>query len=102
MSIVKIPKIKEGSMFGDAKKKPSVDFDSKRVKDFIEGAPDGIRRRWKLKGKKVVITLTIYPEDLQKVDEIAETLGITRTALINLWIQQNLNKSEFDCSDLSL
>ncbi len=49
-----------------------------------------------------MITLTIYPEDLQKVDEIAETLGITRTALINLWIQQNLNKSEFDCSDLSL
>lgn len=92
MSIEKKPKVKESSMVSEKDEKDEVDFDPKRFKEFIEGSPDERKHRWKLKGKKVVITHTIQPEDLQNIDDLAESLGFTRAALLNFWIRQNLKK----------
>lgn len=94
MSIAKLPKV--ASQFEEQlKPKPetkAVDFNSKEVQDFIESAPDGAKRKYKLKGKKVVITLTMNPDDLDRVNEVASDLGMTRAALLNMWIQQQLKK----------
>lgn len=94
MSIAKLPKV--ASQFEEQLKtkpeKKAVDFNSKEVQDFIESAPDGAKRKYKLKGKKVVITLTMNPDDLDRVNEVAADLGMTRAALLNMWIQQQLKK----------
>lgn len=83
MSIAKLPKV--ASQFEEQLKpkpeKKAVDFNSKEVQDFIESAPDGAKRKYKLKGKKVVITLTMNPDDLDRVNEVAADLGMTRAAL---------------------
>ena len=88
MSIAKLPKV--ASQFEEQLKpkpeKKAVDFNSK------ESAPDGAKRKYKLKGKKVVITLTMNPDDLDRVNEVAADLGMTRAALLNMWIQQQLKK----------
>ena len=58
---------------------------------FISGAPDaspapkGVRR-----GTKQQITLTIAPELLAKVDEMAERMGQSRAALITLAIYRTV------------
>jgi hypothetical protein len=58
---------------------------------FISSAPDaapttkGVRR-----GMKQQITLTITPELLAKVDEMAERMGQSRAALINLAIYRTV------------
>lgn len=94
MSIAKLPKV--ASQFEEQLKpkpeKKAVNFNSKEVQDFIESAPDGAKRKYKLKGKKVVITLTMNPDDLDRVNEVAADLGMTRAALLNMWIQQQLKK----------
>lgn len=96
MSIAKLPKVAaaqfEDQFKANPEKKP-VDFNSREVQNFIESAPDGAKRRYKLKGKKVVITLTMNPDDLDRVNEIAADLGMTRAALLNMWIQQQVKKS---------
>ena len=51
-----------------------------------------LSQSYKLKGKKVVITLTMNPDDLDRVNEVAADLGMTRAALLNMWIQQQLKK----------
>lgn len=62
----------------------------KQMKDFIKGAPDG--RKWKLKGRRVVITHTLLPEDLEKLDEMAEALDMRRATLLNLIIKETLKR----------
>ena len=62
----------------------------KQMKDFIKGAPDG--KKWKLKGKRVVITHTILPEDLEKLDEMAEALDMRRATLLNLIIKETIKR----------
>lgn len=61
----------------------------KTTESFISGAPDarvkGVRR-----GTKQQITLTIAPELLAKVDEMAERMGQSRAALINLAIYRTV------------
>jgi hypothetical protein len=65
----------------------------KSADSFISGAPDasaahqakGVRR-----GTKQQITLTIAPELLAKVDEMAERMGQSRAALINLAIYRTV------------
>ena len=95
MSIAKLPKV--ASQFEEQLKpkpeKKAVDFNSKEVQDFIEIRPrTAAKRKYKLKGKKVVITLTMNPDDLDRVNEVAADLGMTRAALLNMWIQQQLKK----------
>ena len=62
---------------------------------YISAAPDAQSQdkreaRKKLKGNKVQISLTIAPEILRKVDEMAAELGLSRAALINLAIYQGI------------
>lgn len=95
MAIAKFPKVAAAQFEDQFRAKPerkTVDFNSKEVQNFIESAPDGTKRRYKLKGKKVVITLTMNPDDLDRVNEIAADLGMTRAALLNMWIQLQLKK----------
>ena len=54
------------------------------IEDFIAAAPDaqkGIK-----KGRRLQISLTIAPALLDKVDRLAEKLGQSRAALINMAI----------------
>lgn len=78
-------------------RKSSVDIDSKAMRDFLKQAPQGqdkdLSSRWKLKGKKVVITVQIDPEMLEQFDELAESLGQSRPALIRTLIKQALVKT---------
>jgi hypothetical protein len=61
----------------------------KTTESFIDGAPDaqpkGVRR-----GTKQQITLTIAPDLLAKVDEMADRMGQSRAALINLAIYRTV------------
>ncbi len=61
----------------------------KTTESFISGAPDappkGVRR-----GTKQQITLTIAPDLLARVDEMAERMGQSRAALINLAIYRTV------------
>lgn len=59
--------------------------DARRVEAFIGGAPDAARKGV-IRGRKEQITLTIAPELLAKIDEMATRMGQSRAALINLAI----------------
>ena len=70
----------------------------KTPESFISGAPDaasaragGVRR-----GTKQQITLTIAPELLAKVDELAQRMGQSRAALINLAIYRTIEPNLLD------
>jgi hypothetical protein len=52
------------------------------VEAFIGAAPDAARKGV-IRGRKEQITLTIAPELLAKVDELANKMGQSRAALIN-------------------
>lgn len=55
--------------------------------DFIAGAPDsGTATKGVKKGNKQQISLTITPALLTKVDELADKLGQSRAAVINMAI----------------
>ena len=61
--------------------------DSAAADAFISGAPDSAPKvRGVRKGKRQQISLTIKPELLDKVDELAEELGQSRAAIINMAI----------------
>ncbi len=75
------------------KKKPAATpakFDQAAADAFISGAPDSAASAPKLggvkKGNKQQISLTITPGLLLKVDELAEQLGQSRAAVINMAI----------------
>lgn len=55
---------------------------ARQVDAFIGKAPDA-RRKGVVRGRKEQITLTIAPDLLAKVDEIANRMGQSRAALIN-------------------
>lgn len=57
---------------------------------FISDAPDTARAKGVRRGTKQQITLTIAPELLAKVDEMAERMGQSRAALINLAIYRTV------------
>ena len=59
----------------------------KQLTAFIEQAPDGKKTR-KSKGRKVGISHTIAPEDLAALDELAESLGLSRAGVINALIKR--------------
>jgi hypothetical protein len=56
--------------------------DTKAVETFIGAAPDA-KRKGVIRGRKEQITLTIAPDLLAKVDEMATKMGQSRAALIN-------------------
>ena len=61
----------------------------KTTESFISGAPDAHPKGVRL-GTKQQITLTIAPDLLAKVDELAEKMGQSRAALINLAIYRTV------------
>lgn len=58
------------------------------VDAFISGAPDAPRPRGVKKGNRQQISLTIAPALLEKVDALANELGQSRAAVINLAIHR--------------
>ena len=58
----------------------------KTTEAFIAGAPDAASRKGVKRGKKEQITLTIAPDMLEKVDALAERMGQSRAAVINMAI----------------
>lgn len=55
--------------------------------EFISGAPDAeAKPKGVMKGKKQQISLTIAPALLEKIDGLADELGQSRAAVINLAI----------------
>lgn len=77
------------------KKKPAAPpakIDQAAADAFISGAPDSAARAPKVggvkKGNKQQISLTITPGLLAKVDELADQLGQSRAAIINLAIHR--------------
>ncbi len=65
--------------------------DEQLADDFITGAPDSAAPRRVRKGKKVQISLTISEPLLERVDELASSLGQSRAGVINLAIHQALD-----------
>lgn len=55
----------------------------KTADEFVSGAPDFARKGVK-KGKKEQISLTIAPDLLEEVDEMAKRTGQSRASLINI------------------
>lgn len=72
------------------KKKPAASaaaVDQAAADAFISGAPDSAAKvRGVKKGNRQQISLTIKPELLDKVDELATELGQSRAAVINMAI----------------
>ena len=70
---------------------------------FIQGAPDAkteaakaaVYEKGIAKGNKRQITLTISPELLRKVDEVANRTGQARAAIINMAIFNTLEGNIF-------
>lgn len=73
-------------------KKPVPITENTAVDAFISGAPDAIstQPRRVQKGRKVQITLTITEPLLNRVDKMADQLGQSRAAVINLAVVQML------------
>lgn len=93
MAIAKLPEKKKHEDKATSQEQTS--FGSNAI-NFIESAPDGTASRpRKLKGRRVVITHTIKPEDLEKLDRLAESMDMKRAQLINLLIQKALVKEDF-------
>jgi len=59
---------------------------SAAVDAFISGAPDAPKPRGVKKGKRQQISLTITPALLEKIDQMANELGQSRAAVINMAI----------------
>ena len=67
--------------------KPKTPEKESAAADFIAGAPDSSSKtKGVKKGNKQQISLTISPALLAKVDELAEKLGQSRAAVINMAI----------------
>ena len=54
-----------------------------KVEAFVNSAPPGANRAGVLRGRKEQITLTIAPELLGKIEDLARRTGQSRAALIN-------------------
>lgn len=78
-------------------KKPTAPASTAAADAFIAGAPDAAASvadspRRVRKGRKLQITLTIAEPILARVDELAEQIGQSRAAVINLAIAQMLER----------
>jgi len=80
-------------------KKPSATADNKATDAFIDGAPDaaaanrkGTGRGVKV-GKKEQIPVIMSPDLLERLDRVKDRLGMSRSAVITLAVNQFL-KSE--------
>ena len=84
-------------------RKPTTTIAAAAEDAFIQGAPDAkteaapaaVYEKGIAKGNKRQITLTISPELLRKVDEVASRTGQARAAIINMAIFNALEGNIF-------
>lgn len=82
-------------------RKPKVSSEATAEEAFIQGAPDAKNElpetyeKGIAKGHKRQISLTISPELLRKVDEVAHRTGQARAAIINMAIFRALEGNIF-------
>ena len=103
MAVISPLKLKNVTSFeNEQKKKLDAQLDA-----FINAAPDAAKAKKKaeqpkertddkgrkLKGRKVVITLTLEPDLLDRTDELAKSLGLTRTGFISMIIRKEVDKA---------
>lgn len=69
----------------------AITIPKKKQDDFIAAAPDA-KAKSATKKKKQQISLTIAPALLEKIDELANELGQSRAAVINLAIYRAVEK----------
>jgi hypothetical protein len=60
---------------------------------FIAGAPDAPKPKGVRKGNRQQISLTIAPDLLTKVDAMANRMGQSRAAIINMAIYRAVSQS---------
>ncbi|EPN22711.1 CopG domain protein DNA-binding domain protein [Pseudomonas syringae pv. actinidiae ICMP 19099] len=76
------------------KPKPRIEPAPNAEDTFIGGAPDAPRQqptgRGIKKGRKEQVTITIAPSVLDRVDDRAARMGLSRAAWINVCINQGL------------
>ena len=93
MSIAKLPKVAsqfEEQLKPKPERKPLIS--TQRKFRTSSNPPRRRQAQVQTQREKVVITLTMNPDDLDRVNEVAADLGMTRAALLNMWIQQQLKK----------
>jgi hypothetical protein len=73
-------------------RKPDVSLLQADIDDFIDQAPDG-RKSIKRAGRKSVITVSIDPDVLERLDDWAKDKGISRAAAIAVAISKLKQKS---------
>ena len=59
--------------------------------DFVSGAPDAKAGRWQ-RGTKTQITLSIAPELLERIDDVARRKYVSRAALVAMWLNDRLEQ----------
>jgi len=86
------------------KRKPSAVKKKSKQEAFIQGAPDaqnaahktGVYEKGVPKGNKRQISLTIAPDLLRKIDEVAQRTGQARAAIINMAVFQAIEGDIFN------
>lgn len=56
---------------------------------FISGAPDAKPERWQ-RGNRTQVTVSLAPELLEQLDEIARRKHLNRSSLLTVWINEML------------
>ena len=69
--------------------------DGEDVHDLIDMRKTKITRH----GKKVRITLDIAEALVQDIDQIRESIGVDRSALIKIWLHERIQKEKAASSD---
>lgn len=64
----------------------------KNINEFIAAAPDAIKEKGIKRGNKRQISLTMAPDLLNRVDELAAQLGQTRAAVISMSVYMALDR----------
>jgi hypothetical protein len=60
---------------------------------FMAKAPDAVPKRWQ-RGHKTQVTLSISPDLLNQVDEVAQRKHLSRAALLTVWINDRLEQEQ--------
>ena len=71
-------------------KKPANKIKEVIAEEFINAAPDGKKKDRFRRGNKAQITLTIDEDLLDRVDDMAKEIGVSRASLISMGMRQVL------------
>jgi len=100
MTIAPMPNLKPVS-HQTVKAKPRVEIPERKtvnlndpaIKNFIDKAPDGSRRRGRpATGRMPVITLQLPEEIIERLDSVSKSIGQSRAVLIRSFIVDGLSR----------